>query len=90
MKKAFQIYPAEEMLSDMKTVYQHHFTSDDIYGILTFYRSPAGQHLLEQQPSIMKEYMPLVMGRVQERSKKLSDDLVKEMSAFEEETKNAK
>jgi hypothetical protein len=90
MQKAFQIYPVEEMIGDMKTVYQHHFTSDDVYGILAFYRSPAGQHLLEQQPSIMKEYMPMVMGRIQERSKKLNDDLVKQMSALEEEKKNEK
>ena len=35
-------------------------------------QSPAGQHLLDAQPKIAQEYMPLVMQRTQERTKTLT------------------
>ena len=49
---------------------------------IAFYQSPAGQHLLDAQPAIMQEYMPLVMNRMKERSKALTDDLMKDMAEF--------
>ena len=79
MEKAMNIVTIDEMLDDMATVYQRHFTRYDIDDFITFYHSPAGQHLLEQQPVIMKEYMPLVMKRAQERTKTLSEELIKDL-----------
>jgi hypothetical protein len=79
LDKAMNIITIDEMLDDMATVYQHHFTRYDIDDFITFYHSPAGQHLLEQQPAIMQEYMPMVMKRAQERTKDLTDELAKDM-----------
>jgi hypothetical protein len=80
MQKAFSLYPINEMLDDMSGLYQRHLTGSDVDAFIAFYASPAGQHLLDAQPAIMQEYMPLVMSRMQVRSKALNDELIKEMS----------
>ena len=79
MEKAFNLYPIDEMIEDMTVLYQRHMSRLDVDAFIAFYSSPAGQHLLDQQPAIMQEYMPLVMNRVQERSKALTDEMAKDM-----------
>ncbi len=59
IQKAMTIYSAEDMIEDMTAVYQRHLTGADVDAMIAFYSSPAGQHLLDAQPSIMKEYMPI-------------------------------
>jgi uncharacterized protein len=78
--KAMDLYPADEMLADMTTIYQQHLSKDDVDGLITFYSSPAGQHLLDEQPVIAKEYMPMVMGKVTERSQAMTKEMMKEMA----------
>ncbi|MGB8260623.1 MAG: DUF2059 domain-containing protein [Terracidiphilus sp.] len=79
MEKAMTIYTVDEMLDDMTAVYQRHLTRTDVDAFIAFYSSPAGQHLLDAQPVIMREYMPVVMQRVRERSRALTDEMNKEM-----------
>jgi hypothetical protein len=62
-----QLINPDEMLADMIAIYQKHLTRSDVDGMIVFYSSPAGQHWIAAQPGIMKEYMPIVMKRVQER-----------------------
>ncbi|WP_176212460.1 DUF2059 domain-containing protein [Metallibacterium scheffleri] len=38
-------------------IYQRNFTEQDVRELLTFYRSPLGQKMLEVQPAIMRESM---------------------------------
>jgi hypothetical protein len=78
--KAMDLYPADEMLADMTTIYQQHLSKDDVDGLITFYSSPAGQHMLDAQPVIAKEYMPMVMGKVTERSQAMTKEMMKEMA----------
>jgi uncharacterized protein len=78
--KAMDLYPTDEMLTDMTGIYQRHLSKDDIDGLITFYGSPAGQHLLDAQPMIAREFMPIVMGKVAERSKAMTKEMAKEMA----------
>lgn len=78
--KAMDMYPYDEMLTDMTGIYQRHLSKEDVEGLITFYGSPAGQHLLDAQPLIAREFMPIVMGKVQERSQVMTKDMVKEMA----------
>jgi len=80
--KAMDLYPAEEMLTDMGAIYQRHLTKDDVDGLIAFYGSPTGQHLLDAQPAIAQEYMPMVMGKVTERSQAMTKEMMKEMAEF--------
>ena len=77
-EKAMHMYPEDEMIADIMTVYEHHLTKADVKGIIAFYQTPAGQHLLEQQPKMMQEIMPLIMQKAQDRSKVLFEEYVKE------------
>jgi uncharacterized protein len=78
--KAMDLYPPDEMVADMTVLYQQHLSRDDVDGMIAFYNSPAGQHLLDAQPVIAREYMPLVMSRVTERSKVMMKEMMKEMA----------
>jgi hypothetical protein len=82
MKKAFEMYTIDEMLADMTTIYQRHMSRSDVDAFIAFYSSPAGQHMLNEQPAIMQEYTPLVAKRVQERSKVLTDEMLQDMDEF--------
>ena len=85
--KAVNIYPIDEMLSDMTDIYQRHISREDIDAMIAFYSSTPGQHLLDAQPVITQEYMPLVMQRVAERTKTMTAEMMKEAAEI---TKPAK
>ncbi|MGA8088751.1 MAG: DUF2059 domain-containing protein [Terracidiphilus sp.] len=85
--KSMDLYPTDEMLTDMTAIYQKHLSKDDVDGLIAFYSSPPGQHLLDAQPVISQEYMPLVMGKVSERSRVLTQEMMKEMAAIAPSTK---
>jgi len=74
------IYPMNEMLNDMVEVYQRHLSKDDVDGIIAFYRSPPGQHLVAAQPLMVQEVMPMVMKKMEARSKDLADRYRKELN----------
>lgn len=78
--KSMDLYPTDEMLTDMTGIYQKHLSKDDVEGLIAFYSSPAGQHLLDAQPVIAQEYMPMVMGKVAQRSQAMTKEMMKEMA----------
>ncbi len=80
--KSMDLYPTDEMLTDMTTIYQRHLSKEDVEGLIAFYSSAPGQHLLDAQPVIAQEYMPLVMGKVSERSRALTQEMMKEMATI--------
>jgi uncharacterized protein len=80
LEKTMSLYTVDEMLDDMAAIYQRHFTREDVNTYIAFYSTPAGQHLLQLTPVIMQEYMPVVMQRVQERSKDLLAGMSKELA----------
>jgi hypothetical protein len=86
MGRVMNLYTSDEMTTDMTSIYQKHLTWSDVDGMIAFYGSPAGQHMLDIVPVIMKEFMPVVMQRMQERIKPLTDEMTKEM---EETTKSS-
>lgn len=87
--KSMELYPAEEMLTDMTSIYQKHLSKDDVEGLTAFYSSPAGQHLLDAQPVIAQEYMPLVMTKVGQRSQAMTKEMMKEMAEVAPQAKPA-
>lgn len=79
VQKAMTAYPIDEMIADAVPVYQRHISRDDANAVIAFYSSPAGQRLLAEQPAIMREYMAVLMPRMQERSKALTDEMEAEI-----------
>lgn len=77
--KAMDLYPADEMRGDMAAIYQRHLSKDDVDGMIAFYSSPAGQHLLDAQPVIAQEFMPVVISKVSARSQVMTKEMMKEI-----------
>lgn len=78
-EKALTLYPQDEMIADMRSIYRRHLTREDVNAYIAFYSTPAGQHLLDMAPLVMKEYVPMVMKRTQERSRVLTAEMMKEL-----------
>jgi uncharacterized protein len=82
VEKVVSTYPIDEIISDAIGVYQRHIRREDADAMIAFYNSPAGQHLLDAQPVIAREYMPMVMERMKDLNKTMADDMAKEMKDF--------
>ena len=63
IQRAATLYSPDDMMGDITAVYQRHMSKTDVDAYIAFYSSPAGQHLLDAQPKIMQEYMPVVMAQ---------------------------
>ena len=79
MQRAMELYKFDEMIADMTGLYQKYFTRSDVEGIIAFYSSPVGQHLLDVQPVITQEYLQMVMQRIPSQIKSLTDEMQKEL-----------
>jgi len=73
-------YPVDEMLDDLVAVYQRHLSREDVEGIVAFYRSEAGQHLLDAQPLMAREVMPAVTEKFEARNKVLIERYKRELN----------
>jgi hypothetical protein len=45
----------EQLTAAMIPAYQHHFTADEVTGLIKFYKSPLGQKLVAEMPATMAE-----------------------------------
>jgi uncharacterized protein len=79
MQKAMTLYSVDDMIADAIPIYQRHISRTDADALIAFYSSPAGQHILDAQPVIMREYMPIEMSRVLNRSKRLTSQMTADM-----------
>jgi hypothetical protein len=79
LERVMNLYTGDEMLDDMAGLYQKYLTRSDVDAMIGFYSSPAGQHALEIGPVVMKEFMPMVMDKIQARIQPVIDELGKDM-----------
>jgi len=90
MERTRTLYPADEMIADAISVYQRHMTREDADAYIAFFSSPAGQHLLDAQPVIMKEYLPIAMDRAQRRTRALTMGMAADLAEFSKSGEPAK
>jgi hypothetical protein len=83
--KAENVYPVDEMLADLSTIYQRYLTRDDADATIAFYTSKAGQDLLNAEPRIGGEAMPMVQQRAKEKGDALTAELTKELAAIKQQ-----
>ncbi len=81
------LYPVTEMLEDLTPVYQKHLTKADVDSIVGFYSSPAGQHFLDQMPSMTQEAMQLMLAKLQTRSAEYAKKIQDQVDALAEPKK---
>jgi hypothetical protein len=72
----FDDLPVDELLDAMIPIYQRHLTKSDVDAVVAFYTSPAGQHLLKEQPAMtaegMKAGQDIMLKKVPELTQKLN------------------
>ena len=69
-------------------IYQKTFSQQEVDGMITFYKTPAGQAVIRKMPAAMQnsiDEMQQMMGPVMQRIQQMQQDVVAEMKA---ETKN--
>jgi hypothetical protein len=69
-------------------IYQKTFSQQEVDGMITFYKTPAGQAVIRKMPAAMQnsiDEMQQMMGPVMQRIQQMQHDVVAEMKA---ETKN--
>lgn len=64
-----------ELNNEMAKLYATHFTDQELKAILTFYKSPVGQKLLREQPTVVDSSMRYA----QDWANKLSDQVIAKM-----------
>lgn len=79
MEQAIAAYGSDEIIADMKVIYQRHLTGNDVENLITFYGSSSGQHMLDMVPVIMQEFMPTAMEKMQSKMRPLMVEMSKEM-----------
>ena len=80
MSQAMTLYNTDEMLADMRGLYEKHLSRSDVDGTIAFYSSPAGQHFLDMVPTIMQEFVPNLMTKMQAKMRPLIVEMSKEMA----------
>jgi len=90
MERSRTLYPADEMIADAISVYQRHMTREDADAYIAFFSSTAGQHLLDAQPAIMKEYLPIAMDRAERRTHALTIEMAADLAEFSKSAEPAK
>jgi hypothetical protein len=80
MNQAVTLYSGDEIIADIKGIYQRHLTGNDVENLITFYGSTSGQHMLDMVPVIMQEFMPTAMQKMQAKMRPMLAELSKEMA----------
>ena len=68
----------EEMRQIYTQIYTEVFTQEEVDGLITFLRTPAGKALIEKSPAVDKKAMEIMQARmtdVQERIKKAMEEM---------------
>jgi len=83
MKKMIDVVYSDDVMGPLKASYQRYLSSEDVEGIIAFYQSPAGQHLLDKQVKIQLEGAPAMMEALQTRLKGLIEEMQKQIAALD-------
>lgn len=67
----------KDLIDRMIPIYQKHFTSADVAGLLKFYRTPLGKKVIHEMPKTMSEAMQVGQQWGRNRAQKMVDDLKK-------------
>ncbi|WP_313901065.1 DUF2059 domain-containing protein [Occallatibacter riparius] len=80
--QALTLFSSDEVIAEMKTIYQRHLTGNDVENLIGFYGTPSGQHMLDMVPVVMQEFLPNFMQKMQAKMRPLVAEMAKEMAAI--------
>lgn len=82
-KKIFEIMSPDKMEKEYLELFTSVYTTDELRGIVKFYKSPVGKSMLEKNPIIIKKVMEMSQNKV----RVLMPELQKMVKEFEQELK---
>jgi uncharacterized protein len=68
----------QQLVQAMIPAYQHHFSAEDVDGLIKFYKTPLGQKLVSQMPATMSEAAQAVQQWGRQRTSEMFSELQKE------------
>jgi hypothetical protein len=80
MGQALGLFTSDEVIAEMKTIYQRHLTGNDVENLITFYGSSSGQHMLDIVPVVMQEFVPTFTQKLQGKMRPLLVEMAKELA----------
>jgi hypothetical protein len=80
MGQAMGLFTSDEVIAEMKTIYQRHLTGNDVENLITFYGSSSGQHMLDIVPVVMQEFVPTFTQKLQGKMRPLLAEMAKELA----------
>ena len=84
LSDSFKAYPPDEMIADIVPIYQKYLDKSDVAALSAFYASPTGQKFLDNQPKIVRDFMTVLMPRIQENIQSASrkmQERIRELTA---------
>ena len=72
---------AEEMIDSLVEIYDRHFSLEDLQLIVSFYKTPAGQRMIKELPSVMTEAMAVGKEWGQKKGAELFEEIKAEQNA---------
>lgn len=81
LKKVAEVIESDDVLGPMKDSYQRYLTADDVKGLIAFYSSEPGQHLLDRQSKIQLDAAPKMMQALQGKVMSLVQEMAKQIEA---------
>ena len=88
LDSSMKLYNIDELIDSMIPLYAKYMTNDDILGVIAFYESPAGKHMIEAVPKIMQEYMKTIMDSMPAKTKKIQENMKEMIKELTEKIKN--
>jgi len=87
MDSMMKDFPADQLTDAIVPVIQRHLTRNELRSVTAFYASPAGQHLLKEQPAITQESMQVAYGVMQTRMETMREQVQTEIGMSRLDTK---
>ena len=78
IEQSLNLYPIDDIIADAGTVYQKYISREDADALIAFYQTPAAQRLIDAQPAMVQEYIPLVLSRMETRVQAFTDETARE------------
>ena len=85
IEKSLNLYPIDEVIADVVPIYQKYVSREHADALIEFYKTPAAQWLIDVQPAMVQEYLPLLMTRMETRIKEFGNETASEAQTFLQE-----
>ena len=82
IEHSLTLYPIEEIIADVGTIYKKYISREHADALITFYKTPVAQYLLDVQPAMVQESLPLIMSRMEGVVRTFTEETAREAQSL--------